>query len=373
MPPTLASYYRSRLMAYIVAIWVLQALVSAALTFANYKFLDLPISAGVTARVWLLGGAIWAAFTPVAIWLARRYPVRRPWWRPVQLHLAIGAATVLAYPAVFAALHQLLFGGPGESWFPLGLYLSLLAGNTDHMLRNYWIIVAMVHLFDAYAEARRRALAESRLETRLAQAEFRALQMQLHPHFLFNALNSVSVLMRRDVEQADRSLTRLARLLRATLAGPGEAEVPLAQEIGFLREYLELEQVRFHDRLTTGIDVDPGAGLALVPRFILQPLVENAVKHGVAHRESGARLQVRAARDGAALRLEVEDNGPGERGAAAKPAAAEVGLANVRGRLELLYGPRGTLDARPLAGGGFRATIRLPYRTDAPGVAPCQA
>jgi two-component system, LytTR family, sensor kinase len=335
-----------------------QAFVSAGFSLAASAFQRLPLDVWTSLRSWVLGGLIWAAFTPVAIWLARRFPVQRQILIPLAIHFAIGLSTVLVFPAVYTFLHQLL---------PKRAYFAMLVFNGDHVLRHYWVVVAMVLLFDKFSESRRRALQESRLETQLAHAELNALQMHLHPHFLFNALNSVAVLMRRDVDAADRALSRLSNLLRVTLRSSGESQIPIEQEVDFLRSYLDMELLRFQDRLTAGISVEPSASGALVPRFILQPLVENAVKHGVANRERDARIDIRAVREGEALRLEVEDNGPefhnNTAPAHTSAPTGKVGMANIRGRLSLLYGDKGYLNAGTLPSGGFRATVVLPFQT----------
>jgi len=372
MSNSLGSYYRSRAMVWIALVWLAQALVSAGFSMAGSAFQSMPLNFWTSLRSWVVGGLIWTAFTPVAIWLARRFPIQWPVLYPLIIHFAIGLMTVLLFPAVYTFLNQLLFGMSGAPAFPRRAYLAMLTFNGDHVLRHYWTIVAIVLLFDKFSESRRRAVQESRLETQLAQAELNALQMHLHPHFLFNALNSVAVLMRRDVEAADRALSRLSSLLRITLRSSGESQqIPIEQEIDFLRSYLDMELLRFQDRLTAGIAVEPSASGALIPRFILQPLVENAVKHGVSNREHDARIDIRAVRVGEALRLEVEDNGPEFRNHMATVhsagAASKIGLANIRGRLSLLYGDKGYLDAGTLPDGGFRATVVLPFQVSSRG------
>ncbi|MFW6085154.1 MAG: sensor histidine kinase, partial [Gemmatimonadota bacterium] len=197
-----------------------------------------------------------------------------------------------------------------------------------------------------------------------------ALEMQLHPHFLFNTLHAISTLMHRDVEAADRMLARLSDLLRLTLENAGTQEVLLKEELDFLEQYLEIERTRFGDRLMVDVEVDPATLDARIPNLILQPLVENAVRHGVAPRADPGWIGIRAARHDGELRVTIEDDGPGLPEADADgltPAGAGVGLANCRARLEQLYGDRGRLDLRSSPAGGLLVSLRIPYRDGSDG------
>jgi LytS/YehU family sensor histidine kinase len=187
------------------------------------------------------------------------------------------------------------------------------------------------------------------------------LRAQLDPHFLFNSLNTISVLMREDVDAADRVLVTLSRLLRRALEGSGAAEVPLREEVAFVEAYLEIEKARFADRLTYRVDVGPKLLEARVPSLLLQPLVENAVRHGLARRvdfETPGRIEIAAEEREGTLRLTVRDNGPGLDGTE----TPGVGLANTRSRLRLLYGDRHAFEMTPGAEGGVAVTIVLPLR-----------
>jgi LytS/YehU family sensor histidine kinase len=182
--------------------------------------------------------------------------------------------------------------------------------------------------------------------------------MQLHPHFLFNTLNSISVLMRRDVEAADRMLVGLSNLLRVTLAAKTAHEIPLREELDFLEKYLEIEQTRFRDRLTLRMRIEREAMEAMVPHLIFQPLVENAVRHGIRDRESGGLIEIRAERRGDALLLEVRDDGPGIE----ESVSEGVGLSNTRARLEYLYGADAKLELRNSREGGLVTSVQIPFR-----------
>src|SRR5262249_27134219 len=197
---------------------------------------------------------------------------------------------------------------------------------------------------------RDRELATSRLEARLAQAQLQVLRTQLHPHFLFNTLNAISALMHKDVALADRMISRLGELLRATLDDPGSQEVTLRRELDFLSPYLEIEQARLGPRLAVRTGIDDGLLHSCLPYPVLQPLVENAMRHGLAPRSGSGRLTVRAWKDDGRLVLEVADNGPGVR--FDRNFEEGIGLSNTRARLKALYGENHSLSLRPAPGGG---------------------
>ena len=202
------------------------------------------------------------------------------------------------------------------------------------------------------------------IEVRLSQAQLEGLKMQLRPHFLFNTLNTIAGLIAEDPRAAERVVAGLSELLRVSLRTAGEQEVPLAREISTLRAYLSIQQVRFQDRLRVEIAVAPDAHDALVPNLLLQPLVENAIQHGIAPRAAPGCIQVRSWRDGDTLHLQVRDDGVGPPGDGASIKEG-VGLGNARARLERLYGPRYRFEARGVPGAGFTARITIPYRSSA--------
>ena len=199
----------------------------------------------------------------------------------------------------------------------------------------------------------------ARLETRLATAQLEVLKMQLQPHFLFNTLHAISALMYRDVESADRMVNRLSDFLRLTLDSSGVQEVTVKREMEYLDRYLEIEQVRFGDRLQVRREIDPDTLDLLVPNLALQPLSENAVRHGIAPRAAGGHIEITARRRGGSLEIEVRDDGPG-----AGSIREGVGIANTRARLTQLYGPHARLDLGNASSGGFRTSLILPAHTE---------
>lgn len=226
----------------------------------------------------------------------------------------------------------------------------------------YTAAVSIIYLLDSYREANARALRVARLEAELSAARLQGLQRQLHPHFLFNALNTVSSVMYDDVAQADRMLTLLGDLLRNSLSTQDAPEIMLGDELSLLDRYLEIMRARFADRLDVRVEVEPGVRNAAVPQLLLQPLVENALHHGDPGAGREASVTVRARRVNGRLRLEVQDNGPGPAPAMGTAAGNGIGLSNTRRRLATLYGEDQLLSLEPAPGGGCLASVELPYR-----------
>jgi two-component system, LytTR family, sensor kinase len=318
---------------------------------------------------------LWALFTPVIFHLSRRFPLERGRLRrtlPVHLAAAlglIGVHHVLYVGTAFA------IGWPAQyDHTPATFLLKQATGKTTLYLLIYFAVAGAFHALDYHRRLRERELAASRLQASLAEAHLHALKTQIQPHFLFNTLNAVSVLvLKGETQCAIRMLSRLSDLLRLTLENSGAQEVTLREELELLGRYLDIERVRFADRLTVEIDAAPEAMEARVPSLILQPLVENAVRHGVAQTLGAGRVEVRATKDGERLRLEVRDTGPG------LPAGGEVtdgiGLSNTRGRLAHLYGADARFTIGDAPGGGALAVVELPFRTspstaDASSAAP---
>jgi LytS/YehU family sensor histidine kinase len=196
------------------------------------------------------------------------------------------------------------------------------------------------------------------------QAELQALKMQLHPHFLFNTLHSISALLHQDVNAADRMIARLGEFLRLTLDNSGENEVTLQQEMAFLKCYLDIERIRFQDRLTVHYDVDPETLDALVPNLVWQPIVENAIRHGIAPRSDPGQIDIRCRRLGAKLQLQVKDDGPGlqETSGSGGPVNRGVGLANTRERLKQLYGRNHWFGMCNGLDKGLVVTLEIPFK-----------
>jgi signal transduction histidine kinase len=293
---------------------------------------------------------LWAALTPVVFLASRRWPLGRGrLLRHVPIHLVIGLAA--AYGKITA-----------EGYVRLWLFNAqpyVVFSNLALQVLIYWALVAGVHALDQYGRSRARA---ADAEGRLNQAQLQLLRAQLQPHFLFNALNAVSELIHEDPDRADQMIGRLSDLLRATLDAHDRADVTLDEEVDLVRCYLAIQEVRLGDRLVASIDVPPEAGRFHVPYLLLQPLVENAIEHGIGPRASGGVVRLSADVAAGQLTMIVEDDGVGW-----TPGSREgIGLANTRARLTSLYGRAASFSMAGRPGGGATATIVLPTGPDWP-------
>jgi LytS/YehU family sensor histidine kinase len=232
-------------------------------------------------------------------------------------------------------------------------------------MMTYWAIVGLSHALLYYRESRDRALRASQLETRLIAAQLKTLQQQLHPHFLFNTLNSISVLMHRDVAAAERTLMRLSDLLRQTLERLGDQDITLEEELDFLRNYLDIERVRFADRLVVSFDVPAETLQARVPTLLLQPLVENAIKHGVARRAGAGRIDISTRRAHDKLWIEVRDDGIGLSEDALTALHKGIGVSTTRARLRHQFGADYRFEFHRLAQ-GVAVVVAVPWRVTVP-------
>jgi signal transduction histidine kinase len=295
-----------------------------------------------------------ALFIPPLLWLVRRMPLERTTW-PTRLpiYLATTLAFAIAKYALTVPLVHRIFGAQRT----LG---SVLAGNMISEMMIFWAVVGVLHAVEFYRRFREREAQAMSLRAQLGESQLAALRAQLHPHFLFNALNAATTLVHRDANAADAMLTQLGELLRHSLRSDARHETSLRDELVFLDRYLSIMRTRFGDQLTVHRHIPSALDEALVPTFVLQPLVENALEHGVSRLEGGGCVEIEAAREGDTLILAVRDNGSGESSASSD--GLGIGLANTRARLAALYGARAELRLTPRQGGGMEAALRLPLR-----------
>ncbi len=355
----------------VLAFWVGLGLAEAGKEWVSAQARGSEVGIGTELVLNLPWWMYWAFVTPLVFGLARRFDVTAPpRWIPLGLHLVLGLVVSLVHLLLVTSLAWFALVRGGDFVYgTFGSQFGFLAGGYVVLdLVFYGLLVAAFHTLRA-----RRALAEGRLreghyreqaaraEARAAEARLSALRMELNPHFLFNALNAVGGLVRMgDSRAATTMLARLSELLRLTLRPPAEREVALEKELELLNRYLEIEQVRFGDRLTVEIDVPDALRQALVPPFILQPLVENAIRHGVGKRTGPVGVTLKGEVDETGvLSLLVEDSGPGF-----DPPAVEMGtgLSNVQARLFELYGPEASLVLESVPTHGARARIRMPLK-----------
>jgi signal transduction histidine kinase len=314
---------------------------------------------GVNLALW----CGWGVLALLIFHLGRRVRFERAhWWRTLAFHAVASLIVATAHIAFVSSVRVLLqtLWGLTPEW--RASFHEAFFRTIDTELPVYWALLGFQHAIDYYRESRERAVAAAHLETRLVEAQLQALQRQLHPHFLFNTLHAISALVHRDPDRADQMIERLSDLLRVTLDKVGVQEVPLAEELDYLQTYLAIQQVHFGDRLRVAWSIEPAALDALVPNLLLQPLVENAVTHGLAPRREGGTLTVDAQCQGDRLIVRVRDDGVGMTTGALDAANQGVGVTNTRARLERLYGvdARLTFETRP--GHGVVASIELPLR-----------
>jgi two-component system LytT family sensor kinase len=325
-------------------------------------FTDKPTPFGLLLLLNLGYWYSWAALTPAILWLTKRFPFDRAAWKiAIPVHVLGVMAAVSAHVVLAVATRMATYWLAGESldtWLHEAQEMLFL--NFDWEMMTYWTIVGVGTAMKYMHEARVKELSAAQLETRLVEARLHTLQRQMQPHFLFNTLNTISALMHRDVDAADAMIARLSDLLRMSLQRVGVQEVPLKEELDFLSKYLEIEQTRFRDRLTVVFDVQADTLDALVPNLLLQPLVENAIKHGIGPRPTPGQIAVRARRNGALLELDVQDNGVGLSAARLTDFNRGVGLSNTRSRLDHLYGSLHRFEFRQPAEGGLLVCIAIP-------------
>lgn len=327
--------------------WVVPGALAA---FELYARAHLEHWQGVTWRDFVFDGVDWGLYgilTPAVFYLGRRFPVARGrLGTSLPIHLLGALLLCVAWASLGTVVRHLLQAGSEPL---LGWILTTLPFG----VAVYFAMLGIEHATTYFSQS-------ARLSAQLADARLAALRMQLHPHFLYNSLNAATVIVRdRDAPTAARMLELLGEMLHRVMRADRPQEVPLRDELEFVRQYLAIEQIRFPDRLRPDIAVPDDLLNAAVPDFILQPLVENAIRHGLARRIEATLLRIEARREGDQVMLSVTDDGPGP---AERPGTEGMGLANTRERLATLYGTRATLTLERGPDGGARATVRLPFR-----------
>lgn len=347
-----------------LAFWTAIGLSFAAQLYISASRSGRPISWGFAASNALFDWYVVALLSIPVAWLSNRFPIDRQTWEVnVPLHLAASGAFSFLFIVLRAWVAQAQ-GAFSHQAMPFSAAFQLLLVKSFPNLLIYWVILTVGHAFAYSRAAQERELRASELERHLAQARLQALQMQLNPHFLFNTLHAISALMHRDVEAADRMITRLSDLLRYALESTDEQEVPLETELAFLERYLEIEQTRFGDRLVLNKSIDSDTLDAFVPTLILQPLVENAIRHGIEPHARRGVISLAARRQDGLLHLEVRDNGGGlPKGHAT--ADEGVGLSNTRARLAELYGEEYRFEFKNADEGGLIVHLAIPCRSAA--------
>ncbi len=302
----------------------------------------------------ITGAWMGALLFPFVARLARRFPIRRSnLLSRLPLHAAALVAYSLIHTSLMWALRSLLFPLFGLGHYDYGVITARYPMEFFMDVVSYTLMVSILYLFDRHVRA-------AQLEASLAQARLENLRLQLQPHFLFNALNTISSVVYEDPRRADSMIARLSALLRATLADSEAQVVPLDREIETLEMYLDVMRQRFEDKLSVDVHIAPEVRNALVPHLLLQPLVENSIRHGVDPRSNAVNVEVTAERDGDSTKVCVRDSG---RGLPDANVRRGTGLSNIVERLQQLYGAEHTLEFSNCAGGGLAVTVAVPYRT----------
>lgn len=353
---TAADSKRNAILA-IAASWVTLAAVFTAQEYAGARYLDRPVR---LARV-ILGVAphyiLWAILAIGVAAMSRRFPLERGHLATrIPLHIAASLVFYAIDVAVSSLVVPPLLSRPAITPFLFGL-AAIRSFYDDFLL--YWGIAGVTHLIRGQRKLREEELRRSELQRAFTSAQLDALRAQLQPHFLFNTLNSIAELMHVDIVAAERMIEALSTLLRCSLDAGEHPEITLADELRMLDVYLEIQQVRFHDSVVIEREIDPAAFDALVPTLLLQPIVENAFRHGIPRRRDRGIVVIRAQRDGARIRIEVRDNGAGP----PKGWREGIGLGTTRERLEWMYGEDQSLTLSAVDGGGTRVEVALPYRS----------
>jgi LytS/YehU family sensor histidine kinase len=280
------------------------------------------------------------------------------------LYLFAAVAFSLLHTTMMALSRQAIFRIAGMGEYDYGILPIRYLMEMANYLLFYTAGVTLIHLYDHYRESRERELRTAQLEAQLAQAELQSLQAQIHPHFLFNALNTISSVVYEDPKAADTMIARLSDFLRHSVNASRRQEVTLQEELNFLNLYLDIMRPRFEDQLNVKIEVEPGVNDALMPRLILQPLVENSIKYAADPDSGRISIAIKASRENGSLQIEVRDDGPGLAANVRGASGNGVGLANTARRLEWLYGSNHEFAIRNVDKCGAMVSVKLPYHID---------
>lgn len=349
----------------LAALWSLVGLAFASELYLSNNQLGRPISWGEAISSPLEDWYVYGALSLGVVWLARRYPPEGgSRWTTAALHLAAALVFSFAWVVLRAAVGVVDSSIVGESATFGEIFSPLLVKTFPFNLLIYGVIVSVSHALDYYRKYHERTVQTLELEKHLTEARLQALLHQLKPHFLFNTLNGIASLMHTDVEAADRMLVRLSELLRITMSHTGAPQTTLREEIAFLERYLEIERIRFRNRLEVDIAIDEDVLDAQVPSLILQPIVENAVRHGIEPQARMGRIELRGKRDSGNVVVTVCDNGTGI--PPGGPKREGIGLANTRARLAELYGEQQHFELVNRAEGGLCVRMVIPFNTAVP-------
>lgn len=353
----------------VVAIWAGLGLIYAGPIYIEVRAEGMSHGAAPIFIWGVLTWCAWAPLTPAIVWLARRYSLEGSAWKRslfahVPAFLLISAIHSAAATAITLTIQPFENMGTSPTTF-WPRFLSRMQGSFGSDLLVYGAVLGICYATDYYRKYREREYQASQLETQLAQAQLDSLRMQLHPHFLFNTLNGIVGLVRDNNNQAAiNMLVGLSDLLRHALESSEQQEVKLDEELNFIKLYLRIQQMRFSDRLHIEMDIQPNTTQALVPNLILQPLAENALRHGFGSSVASGVIGITSERQNGQLKLTVFDNGAGLPNHWQLQSSSGIGLANTAARLQQLYNGNHRLDIRNRPEGGVEVLVMIPFRTE---------
>jgi sensor histidine kinase YesM len=355
-----------RVTAYI-GIWILAAFAFSGLLYFSTVG-TLPPEKTIGWQLILTWQAIiygWAILFPLIHLFVKKFPFeRQKWLRETIAYCVIGFLFIVAHTVIYAGLYEIIHGTFFREQNVLSRIQFLFLRNWVLDASTFGMILGLIFAYDYYHRFHEEQIKSAELKSQLANSQLQTLKMQLHPHFLFNTLNSISALIHEDARAADKMVARLGEFLRLTLDNSGEQEVPLRKEIDFLNRYLEIESIRFEDRLFVKKDIEPETLDACVPNLILQPIIENAIRHGISKQIETGVISISARRIGGRLLIRIEDNGPGLNSAvkATDNGKGGIGLANTSARLLHLYGENHSLKISNAEPTGVQVTLEIPFK-----------
>jgi two-component system, LytTR family, sensor kinase len=349
----------------IISFWTFFGLLNATQLYLGLRMEGLSLPLWRVIAFDLFAWWPWIPATPIVLWMGRRFPiVRGTWWRVLPVHL-LACVLICVVHFAFSTYAGTLVSPFAPEGTPRSFFERFLgrAMNQFHLdLLIYAATLGVSYAVSYYFQYREREFRAAQLESQLTQAQLQTLKMQLQPHFLFNTLNGIAGLVRDNRNKAAvNMLAGLSDLLRYTLENAGKQEVPLKEELEFLELYLDIQQMRFSDRLQIEMQIEPETLDALVPNLILQPLVENAIRHGTSRRAASGTVGVCARRHNGSLKIQIYDDGPGLKRDDGAKAVEGVGLSNTRARLVQLYGERHQFTLLERESGGVEATFVIPF------------
>jgi len=352
---------RAKAAAVILGLWSAYAVNETLHSYFQLQIWEKPMPLGRVAFGEFSFAYLCAAFTPAVLWIGARFRIARP---NIVRNLAVHAISAIVFMTVVRMLWEVIYVPPKAFYFggiTLRKTLYAVFGTYEETLSAYVLILLAGYLHDYYTRYRKESVRAARLRTEMVQAQLQSLKMQIQPHFLFNTLHTISALVKESPGRAERTIARLSDLLRLTLEHGKNSEIRLEDELKMVQLYLDIECTRYEERLSVEYQIDDETRAAIVPSFILQPLIENAIRHGIAHAPGPGHIVVTSEHHDANLFLKVRNTGEGLRRTTFREG---VGLSATRSRLAFLYGDRYQFVLRGLTSGEVEASIVLPFSTE---------